>query len=155
MTSLCTLVGAIPGAIPPVMGWTAAGHQLGPQAWALFGVLFVWQLPHFLAIAVLYRDDYARAGFKMLPLIESGEAVTFRQIVLYGFVLVPVSLVPAMVGMAGEAYFYGALGLSVVFLAFCVRSAWRRSLHAARQLFLASIVYLPLLLALLVWDIGA
>ncbi len=151
-TPLCTLVGAIPGAIPPMMGWTAARGALGPEAWALFMVLFVWQLPHFLAIAALFREDYARAGFQMLPLTEPDGAVTARQTVLYGLVLVPVSLVPTVMGLAGELYFYGALALSLTFLAVCVRAALWRSPQAARALFRASILYLPLVLMLLAVD---
>lgn len=151
-TSLCTLVGAIPGALPPVIGWTAARHALGVGAWALFAILYVWQLPHFLALAVLYRDDYARAGFRMLPLMESDGWMTARQIVLYGVVLLPASLVPTMAGLTGAAYFYGALLLSLVLFIVAARAAWIRSLPSARQLFRASVLYLPLLLGLLAVD---
>lgn len=151
-TPLCTLVGAIPGAIPPMMGWAAARGTVGPEAWVLFSVLFLWQLPHFLAIAVWYRDDYARADFKMLPLTEPDGHVAARQMVLYGLVLLPVSLLPAVMGMAGAWYFYGALTGSLVFLGVCARAAWRRSAQAARLLFRTSVLYLPVLLALLAWD---
>ena len=151
-TPLCTLVGAVPGAIPPMMGWTAMRNALGPEAWVLFGLLFVWQLPHFLALATLYREDYARAGFNMLPLAEPQGLATARHIALYGLVLVPMSLTPTLVRLAGETYFYGALLLSLGFLAACVRAALRRNASASRQLFLASVLYLPGLLALLAVD---
>ena len=149
VTSLCTLVGAIPGALPPLIGWAGARGSLGGDAWALFGLLYVWQLPHFLALAVLYRDDYAKAGFRMLPLIEGTGAMAARQIALYGLVLVPVSLFPAIVRIASPAYFYGAMTLSLAFLAIAVRAAWQRSSESCRQLFLASVLYLPMLLSLL------
>ena len=154
-TPLCTLVGAIPGSLPPVIGWAAARNAVGLEAWVLATLLFVWQLPHFLAIAVLYRDDYARAGFKMLPVIEPNGWITSRQIILYGLVLLPVSLFPSLIGIGGPAYFYGALILSLAFLWLAVRSALVRSLPASRQLFLASVVYLPILLGLLAWNRGA
>jgi protoheme IX farnesyltransferase len=109
-TALCTLVGAIPGAIPPMMGWTAAHGSMAPQAWVLFGILFVWQLPHFLAIAWMYREDYARAGFPMLPVIDPDGGSTARMIILYSAVLIPVSLLPARMGLAGLSYVWGAIG---------------------------------------------
>ena len=152
VTPLCTLIGAIPGALPPVIGWAGARNSLAPEAWALFGVLFLWQMPHFLAIAVLHREDYARAGFPMLPLVEPDGLITARQTVLYGLTLVPISLVPSIVGLSGAAYFYGALVLSGGFLVMAVRAAWLRSLQSARALFRASIVYLPALLVLLALD---
>ena len=149
-TPLCTLIGAIPGALPPLIGWTAARGSLGLEGWTLFGILFAWQLPHFLALAVMYRDDYARAGFSMLSL-SNGDA-TRRQIILYGALLVPLSLFPTMVGLAGAGYFSGALILSGLFFAAAVRAVLRHSPAALRQLFRASIVYLPLLLILLAAD---
>ncbi len=155
VTPLCTLVGAIPGSLPPVIGWAAARHTVSLEAWVLAMLLFVWQLPHFLAIAVLYRDDYARAGFKMLPVIEPDGWITARQIILYGLVLLPVSLFPSLIGVGGPAYFYGALILSLAFLGLAVRGAVVRSLPASRQLFLASVIYLPMLLGLLAWNRGA
>jgi protoheme IX farnesyltransferase len=153
-TPLCTLVGAIPGALPPVIGWAGARHALGLEAWALFAILFVWQLPHFLALAVLYRDDYARAGFPMLPLVEADGFVTARQTVLYGMALLPVSLFPATIGVANAIYFYGAIVLSLVFFALAARTAWARSAQSARQLFRASVFYLPSLLGLLALNRG-
>jgi protoheme IX farnesyltransferase len=152
LTPLCTLVGAVPGALPPVIGWAGARNGLSLEAWALFGILFLWQLPHFLAIAVLHRDDYVRAGFPMLPAVEPDGLMTARQTALYGVALLPISLVPSVVGLAGPVYFFGALLLSGAFLVVAVRAAWLRSTESARQLFHASIAYLPLLLILLAMD---
>ncbi len=150
-TALCTLAGAVPGALPPVIGWAAARQTISVEAWALFALMFCWQLPHFLAIAVMYRDDYARAGFRMLPVIEPERShATARQIVLYGAVLVPLSVLPMLMGLGEPSYFYGALTLSVGLLAIAMHAALRPSLHAARRLFLASVLYLPLLLGWLV-----
>ena len=151
-TSLCTIIGAIPGAIPPVMGFTAVQGTLTPQALTLFTILFFWQMPHFLAIAILYRDDYARGGFLMLPVVDEGLAMTGRQILLYSLSLVTVSLMPALLGMSGVIYFAAALMLGLAFTGFgivCVRTKTRAD---ARQLFLASIVYLPALLAAMMID---
>lgn len=152
ISALCTLAGAIPGAIPPMIGWAAARESLGIGAWALFLLMFVWQLPHFLALSQLYRSDYANAGYKMLSVTEpTGEAVA-RQTLLYGLVLVPVSLLPTMLGFAGQVYFYAALALSAWFLGASIQAALARSVIAARKLFLTSIAYLPLLLLVLVLD---
>jgi protoheme IX farnesyltransferase len=145
-TSLCTLVGAVPGAIPPVMGWTAARNSFGPGAGVLFAILFLWQLPHFLAIAWMYREDYAQAGFPMLPVIDPNGIVTARMIVLYTAVLIPVTLVPARLGMAGFSYFYAALALGFAFFAFGTWTAIYRTAASARRLLLASVMYLPTLL---------
>ncbi|HSE95388.1 MAG TPA: heme o synthase, partial [Methylomirabilota bacterium] len=116
-TSLNTLVGAIPGAIPPVIGWTAATGSIGLGGWALFCILFLWQLPHFLAIAWLFRDDYARGGFPMLPVVDPAGGSTGRQATLYALALIPVSLTPTLLGLTGGVYFFGALALGVAFLA--------------------------------------
>lgn len=151
-TPLCTLVGAIPGAVPPMIGWAAARNGLDVSAWALFFLLFVWQLPHFLSLAVLHREDYARAGFPMLPLVETDGLVTARQIVLYGLTLLPVSLFPTLVGIAGPVYFYGALTMSLAFLVVAAQAAWQRSPQSARILFRTSVLYLPVLLGMLAWD---
>lgn len=149
-TTLCTVVGAVPGAIPPMIGWAAADGALGPGAWALFSILFFWQLPHFLAIAILYRDDYAAGGMRMLPVIDDpGLSFTGRQIVLWALALIPVSLFPAVVGMTGAAYFIAAALLGVAFLAFAVKCALTGSRQDARRLFLASILYLPALLGVM------
>jgi protoheme IX farnesyltransferase len=145
-TSLCTLVGAIPGAIPPVMGWTAAKNTLEPGAWALFAILFIWQLPHFLAIAWMYRDDYARAGFPMLPVIDPGGALTSRMIILYSAVLIPVTLMPARLGLAGFSYFWAAIALGAAFFACGAWTAVYRTAANARRLLVASVMYLPTLL---------
>jgi protoheme IX farnesyltransferase len=148
-TSLCTVIGAIPGALPPVMGWAAVTNSLGAGAWALFGVLFFWQLPHFLAIAWMYREDYARAGYPMLPVVDPEGGSTARQIVLQTLALVVISLAPVSIGLAGGAYFAGAAALGVSFLAFGLAFAVVRSRERARRLFLASLAYLPGLLGLL------
>ncbi|MBI4343470.1 MAG: protoheme IX farnesyltransferase [Candidatus Omnitrophica bacterium] len=152
LSPLCTLAGAIPGALPPMIGWAAARGTLGPQAWLLFGLLFLWQLPHFLAIAVLYREEYARAGFQMLPVTETAGLVTARHTLLCGLWLVPMSLLPAAVGLAGMRYAAGALLLGTGFLILAAGAAWSRSPAACRRLFQTSILYLPLLLGLLAWD---
>ena len=149
VTSLNTIIGAVPGAIPPAMGVTAVHGALSPEAVALFGILFVWQMPHFLAIAILYRDDYARGGFKMLPVVDPSLAVTGRQIVLYAASLIPVSLIPVQVQMAGAVYFTAAVLLGLAFLTFGISCAATKQRADARKLFLASIIYLPLLLGFL------
>lgn len=151
-TSLCTIIGAVPGAIPPVMGFTAVQGVLTPQAMALFAILFFWQMPHFLAIAILYRDDYARGGFQMLPVVDKRLDMTGRQIILYSLSLVTVSLMPAILGMAGVIYFVAALLLGIAFTGFGVVCARSKTRADARQLFLASIVYLPALLAAMMID---
>lgn len=149
---LNTLVGAVPGALPPVMGWTAAAGTLGPGALALFGILYLWQLPHFLAIAWMFREDYAGAGLKMLPEVDGGGPWTGRLAVLYALALVPVSLAPTLLGLAGGAYFAGALILGVALVAVGLGMVRDRERRSARRLLLASVTYLPLLLVLLVLD---
>lgn len=151
-TSFATVIGAIPGALPPVIGWAAAGHSLSRGAWVLFAIVFLWQLPHFLAIAWMYREDYARAGFPMLPVIEPDGRSTARQAVLYAAALLPVALAPTLVGMSGQVYFAGALVLTLLFLAMAVRFAMTRATQDARRLFFASIAYLPLLWILMIAD---
>ena len=148
-TSLCTVIGAIPGALPPVMGWAAARGSLDAGAWALFGVLFFWQLPHFLAIAWMYREDYARAGYPMLPVTDPEGGSTARQVVLQTLALLVISLAPVGLNLAGGAYLAGASVLGVAFLAFGLAFARVRSRERARRLFLASLAYLPGLLGLL------
>ncbi|MGD0768759.1 MAG: heme o synthase [Tepidisphaeraceae bacterium] len=152
VTTLNTIVGAIPGAVPPMMGWTAVTGALGPPALALFGILFVWQIPHFLAIATLYREDYRLGGFKMLPVDDPQLRRTGRQMVLYSAALLPVSLGPVMAQVAGKVYTVSAVVLGVTFFAFALSCATRRSRGEARKLFFASIVYLPVLLAVLMMD---
>jgi len=151
-TTLCTVVGAVPGAIPPMMGWSAASNGLPAEAWALFGILFFWQMPHFLAIAILYRDDYAAGGFKMLPVVDQGLVATGRQMLLYGFALIPVSLMPVGLRMAGPVYFVAAVALGVAFLACGIACALGKGRADARRMFFASIIYLPLLLAAMMLD---
>jgi heme o synthase len=152
VTTLNTIVGAIPGAVPPMMGWTAVTGSLAAPAWALFGILFVWQIPHFLAIATLYREDYRLGGFKMLPVNDPTLRATGRQILLYSAAMLPVSLLPTMVGVSGEIYTVSAVLLGVGFFAFCMSCATRRTRAEARKLFFASIIYLPVLLAVLMLD---
>lgn len=151
-TSLSTIVGAIPGALPPVIGWTATGRGLEPGAFVLFAILFLWQIPHFLAIAWLYRDDYARGGLPMLPVVDPSGRMTGRQAVANSVALLLVSLTPTVAGLAGTVYLGGAALLGMALTAAAVRAARRRTLPAARQLFLASVLYLPLLSALLLLD---
>lgn len=149
-TTLSTVLGAFPGAMPPLMGWVAAQGRVSLEAWILFAILFLWQFPHFLAIAWMYRDDYARAGIKMLPVVEPEGRVTGQQIISYTLLLVPVSLLPTLINLAGTVYLVGALLLGIVFLYFSVRAAFIRTTWQARQLLLASVLYLPVLFALMV-----
>jgi protoheme IX farnesyltransferase len=151
-SSLSTVIGAIPGALPPVIGWVAARGALSPGAWVLFGIVFFWQLPHFLAIAWIYREDYAHAGFPMLPVIEPDGRSTGRQAILYAAGLLPLSVVPTLLGIAGTVYFAGALVLSGLFLALAVRFGMTRSVSDARRLFFGSIIYLPVLWILMIAD---
>lgn len=149
-SSFATVVGAIPGALPPVIGWAAATGNLATGAWVLFGIVFLWQLPHFLAIAWMYRDDYARAGFPMLPVLEPDGRSTGRQATIYCAALLPVSLAPTLIGLTGTAYFGAAMVLSLLFLGLTIRFARSRSIPDARRLFFGSIVYLPVLWILMI-----
>jgi protoheme IX farnesyltransferase len=153
-TALCTLVGAFPGAAPPLTGWAAARDELGAGAWILFGILFLWQLPHTLAIARLYREDYARAGVRVLPVVDAGGQSTERQIVLGCLSLLAVSLLPSLIGMAGPAYFAGALLLGLAFTGLGIAHLLAPSSQRVRRVMLASFLYLPLLLALMAYDKG-
>jgi heme o synthase len=150
LTSFATVIGAIPGALPPVIGWAAARDGLYQEAWLLFGIVFLWQLPHFLAIAWMYREDYARAGYPMLAVIEPDGRSTARQAVIYSAALLPLSLTPTLVGMTGAYYFAGALTLTSMFLAIAIRFGLTRSSLDARRLFFGSIIYLPLLWLLMI-----
>jgi protoheme IX farnesyltransferase len=152
VTWLNTAIGAVPGALPPLMGWTAARGHLSSEGWTLFAILAFWQLPHFLAIAWMYRDDYARAGFKMLPIIDPQGRRTGRQAVSHTLGLLPVSLSPFLFHITGPIYLFGALVLGLVFLWFAVQFARQLTLARARQLFYFSILYLPLLLGVMVLD---
>jgi protoheme IX farnesyltransferase len=147
-----TVIGAIPGALPPIIGWAAVRGSLEPVSWALFAVGFLWQMPHFLAIAWLYRADYERAGFPMLPVIEPDGRSTGRQAVAYAAALLPVSLAPSAFNLAGPLYFGAAFALSAAFLALAIRFAATRSTASARWLFFGSIVYLPILWAFMLAD---
>ena len=149
-SSLSTVVGAFPGAVPPLIGWTAATGTLTVEAWVLFAILFLWQFPHFLAIAWMYREDYGRAGILMLPVVEPDGRVTAQQIVLYTLMLIPVSLLPTVLGVSGKVYFFGALVLGLLFLYSSIRAALSMSRQHARNLLLASVLYLPLLFILMV-----
>lgn len=149
-TTMSTIIGAFPGAMPPFIGWVAANGQITIEAWVLFAILFLWQFPHFLAIAWMYRDDYARAGIRMLPVVEPDGRITGQQIIAYTVLLVPVSLMPTLVHLAGAVYFYGALALGLWFLYYSVRAARQRTTWQARKLLLASVLYLPVLFALMV-----
>ena len=151
-TSLATLIGAVPGALPPVIGWAAASNNVTLPAFVLFGIMFFWQMPHFLAIAWLYRDDYAAAGMPLLPVLEPDGHRTGRQALLYGVALLPVSLMPTLVGLAGGFYIAVATVLGLTLIALCAKFARDRSAQTARQLFLFSITYLPLLWGALVAD---
>jgi protoheme IX farnesyltransferase len=149
-TSLSTALGAFPGAMPPLMGWAAARGEIDVAAWVLFAILFLWQFPHFLAIAWMYREDYGRAGIRMLPVVEPDGRVTGQQIIAYSLMLVPVSLLPFVLGISGKIYLVAAAVLSLLFLASSVRAALSKSNQHARQLLLASVLYLPLLFGVMV-----
>jgi heme o synthase len=149
---LNTTIGAFPGAIPPMAGWAAATGSVGPGAWVLFAILFAWQHPHFFAIAWMYRDDYRAGGFKMLPVVEPAGQRTFRQTIVFSVLLIGVSVLPAVLGLTGRFYFWGALlmGLSLLWVA--LDFAHNQGATDARRLLKASILYLPLLLLLIVLD---
>jgi protoheme IX farnesyltransferase len=151
-TSFSTVIGAIPGALPPIIGWAAVANELPVKAWVLFGIMFLWQLPHFLAIAWMYREDYARAGFPMLPVIEPDGRSTGRQSVLYAAALVPLSLAPRLMHMTGDVYFAGALVLGILSLWLAIRFARTRAVGDARRVFFGSILYLPILWILMIAD---
>ncbi|HVJ27639.1 MAG TPA: heme o synthase, partial [Vicinamibacterales bacterium] len=149
-SSFATVIGAIPGALPPVIGWAAATNTLSREAWILFGILFLWQLPHFLAIAWMYKDDYARAGFPMLPVIEPDGRSTVRQSVVYAAALLPLSLAPTLVGMTTTWYFVAALVLTLAFVGLTLRFAQTRAVADAKRVFFGSILYLPVLWILMI-----
>lgn len=151
-TSLATLVGAVPGALPPVIGWTAAHGQIDPGAYILFALLFLWQVPHFLAIASIYREDYARAGLPMLPVLDPVGALTGRQAVTHSLALLLVSLTPTAAGLTGVVYLIGACIVGIAFVSVAVWAGVRRTTAAARVLFVASIADLCLVCALLLID---
>jgi len=151
-TTLSTMVGAFPGAVPPLIGWSAARGELSLESWVLFAILFLWQFPHFLAIAWMYREDYSRAGILMLPVVEPDGRITAQQIVVYTLMLLPVSLLPTVLGISGKIYFFGAIILGLLFLYSSIRAAFSLSRQQARRLLLASVLYLPLLFILMVFN---
>lgn len=151
-TSASTAIGALPGALPPLMGWTAAANDIAITAWALFAMQFLWQFPHFLAIAWMYRDEYAKAGILMLPVVEPSGRITARQIVMFSIMLLPVSLAPFFFGISGVIFLVGASLLGVWMLWASIRTARQRTNESARKLLLVSVIYLPLLFILMVAD---
>jgi protoheme IX farnesyltransferase len=151
-TTLATAVGAIPGALPPLIGWAAARGSLSAGGWILFAILFVWQFPHFMAIAWMYREDYARAGIQMLPVVDPQGDATFRVIVGLSAVLVPVSLLPAVLGMAGIRYFFGALVLGMILLQVSLWANRARTNVRAKWLMHATVIHIPLLLVWMILD---
>ena len=152
ITTLNTIIGAIPGALPPLMGWAAARNDITLGGWSLFAILFFWQLPHFLAIAWLYREDYARAGYVMLPVIDPDGVRTGSQALSHSLGLIPISLAPFILGLVGPVYLFGALIAGIGMLVMAWKFSRALSATSARRLFFASIIYLPLLLALMVLD---
>jgi protoheme IX farnesyltransferase len=152
VTPHSTLVGAIPGALPPVMGWTAATNQIGAGAAILFAILFLWQIPHFLAIGRMYREDYARGGFPMLVVVDGSQEIAGHQMVVYALVLIPVSLLLAPLGLAGGVYFTSALVAGLAYVAAALRAARDPGVRAARALLIASVLHLPLLLGSLLLE---
>jgi protoheme IX farnesyltransferase len=154
LTTLNTLAGAVPGALPPVIGWAAVRGSLDLEVFSLFLIMFLWQVPHFLAIAWIYRDDYARAGLRMLPGLDPDGALTGRQMVRYCLALVPASLLPVALGLAGPIYLIGATVLGFGFLLAAVKFMRKSSIGQARRVLRASLIYLPALLALLLLDVA-
>jgi len=151
-TVWATFVGAFPGAVPPMIGWVAAAGSLDRGAWILFGILFLWQFPHFYAISWMYREDYARAGILMLPVVDREGTRTFRQIILYAAALVGVSLLPAVLGLAGIVYFFGALVVCTALLQVCLWAASHKTNARAKWLMHATVLQIPLLLGLMAYD---
>lgn len=147
-----TVVGAVVGGIPPIMGWAAARNDLGSGAWALFAILFIWQFPHFFSIAWIYRDDYLRGGFRMISVADETGRVTARQVAMLAIVLIPVSLLPAALGLAGTRYALAAAVLGIAFLGTCLWLSPARRMASARLSFIGSIAYLPALLIVLILD---
>ncbi len=151
-TSASTAIGAIPGAMPPLMGWTAAANEITLPAWALFALLFLWQFPHFFAIACMYREEYKKAGILMLPVVESDGKITARQIIMFALMLFPVALAPYFLGIAGVIYLVGSTILGGWFLSESISTARAKTPESSRRLLMVSVIYLPLIFALLVLD---
>lgn len=151
-TSASTAIGALPGALPPLMGYTAAANEITLGAWVLFAILFLWQFPHFLAIAWMYREQYAKAGILMLPVVEPEGKITARQIVIFTVLLLPVSLAPFFLGVAGWIYLIGAVLAGIWFLNASIQAARAKTNEKAKKLLLVSVLYLPIIFALMVLD---
>jgi protoheme IX farnesyltransferase len=151
-TVWATFVGAFPGAVPPMIGWAAATGSLDRGAWVLFAILFLWQFPHFHAIAWMYRDDYSRAGILMLPVVDRDGSRTFRQIILTSIALIGISLLPSLLGLTGALYFFGALAVSNALLQVCLWAASTKSNARAKWLMHATVLHIPLLLGLMMYD---
>ena len=151
-TTLATFIGAFPGAVPPLIGWAAARGSLGIEAWFLYAVLFLWQFPHFDAIAWVYREDYKRAGIRMVPVVDPEGTRTFREILTTAVLLVPVSLLPAVTGLAGARYFFGAVVLGIMLVEVCLWAAASKTNFRAKWLMHATVLHLPVLLGLLIYD---
>lgn len=149
VTSLATVVGAVPGALPPVIGWAAARGDLALEAWVLFAIVFCWQMPHVLAVSWLYREDYGRGGIRVLPVVDPDGRSTAFQMINYAAALVPISLLPSVVGLAGRIYFVGALALGLAGVALAIRFGQDHSTERARQVFYGSLIYLPVLWVLM------
>ena len=147
-----TSVGAIPGAMPPLMGWAAASNSLDVGAWILFAVMYIWQHPHFWAIAWMYREDYARGGIKMLPVVHPDGKRMSKQIIGFSVLLIPVSLTPSFIDMSGWVYFVGAFALGIMFLAYGIKFVLDKTQDNARTLMRVSLIYLPLLLIIIALD---
>jgi heme o synthase len=151
-TPLSTTIGAFPGAMPPMIGYAAAKGAITAEAWILFAILFLWQFPHFYSIAWMYREDYARAGICMLPVVKPDGRRTAAEIVIYGLALIPVSMIPTLLGMSGRIYMFGALLAGLYFLYSGIRVAWERTALRARYVLLVSVFYLPILYGLMLLD---
>ncbi|HXT87593.1 MAG TPA: heme o synthase [Verrucomicrobiae bacterium] len=151
-TTWATAIGAFPGAIPPLVGWASARGSLNEGAWILFGILFLWQFPHFYSIAWMYREDYGRAGIQMLPVIDRSGSATFGQIIFCAAALVPVSLLPSVIGLAGDTYFFGAVLIGMLLLQACLWAARSRTNVRAKWLMHATVAHIPALLGLLMLD---
>jgi heme o synthase len=152
VTPFATVVGGLPGAIPPLIGWTAVSGELSMGAWSLFFILFFWQMPHFLSLGWMYRKDYARADYKLLTVLDPSGEASSRQILIYCIALVPAAIMPTLVGVLGVIYFVGALALTLGFLWLAIRLYRERTNLNARRLFFASLIYLSVLLGLMILD---
>ncbi|HYO75161.1 MAG TPA: UbiA family prenyltransferase, partial [Thermoanaerobaculia bacterium] len=155
VSTICTIIGAVPGAVPQLMGWTAATNELGAGGWIIFGILFFWQLPHFMAISWIYREDYARVGYVILSTFDSDGSAVARQAIYYTLALLPLSVAPTFLGLTGTAYLIGAIAAGAALLAYSIRFFFERSTGNARGLFMISNLYLLTVMLLLVVDARA